>query len=175
MKISQAYLEEQKRLHADPRGYGGRGSKWCDTILELTATTAVETILDYGAGQGTLGEALRNQGFFVTDFDPAVERFRRLSPGPYDLVTCTDVLEHVEEQFVDAVIAELASLAELVFVVISLVPTEKTLSDGRQAHITLRPAAWWIKAFERAGKDRVEILPAKKPEKELVALFGVSA
>lgn len=172
MKISPQYLEEQKRLHADPRGYGGRGSKWADVILAITATTSVESILDYGAGQGTLGRELRKHGFDVKDFDPAVGKISKLPRGPFDLVACTDVMEHVEAESVDEVIAEISGLAELVFVVISLVETEKRLSDGRQAHITLRPAGWWIETFERAGFVKLREIQARKRDKEFVALFG---
>jgi hypothetical protein len=171
LRISPAYLDEQRRLHGQPRGYGGRGSKWAETILALVGPPAVDSVLDYGAGQGSLGRALRHAGLQCADYDPAVDSFRSLPElGPFDLVTCTDVLEHVETEYLDAVLSDLAILAPLAFIVIGLVPTDKTLSDGRQAHITLRPRAWWIDRLALAGLElREEIV--NRPEKQFVGIF----
>lgn len=166
MKITPAYLEEQRRLHASPRGYGGRGSKWAPDVTRIARAAGVHSILDYGAGQGTLGAALREKGFKVQDFDPAVDAFAA-PPREADLVTCTDVLEHVEGRFVEAVLDELRDLGPLVFVVISLVPTAKTLSDGRQAHITLKPRQWWLDMIDMALVEEIENQPAK----QFVGLF----
>lgn len=171
MRISPAYLDEQKRLHAQPQGYGGRGSKWTDTILELTAKTDVETILDYGAGQGSLGRELRKAGFYIDQYDPAVAKIAKLPRGPFDLVVCTDVLEHVEEDCLGEVLADLRTRADdLVFLVISLVETAKTLSDGRQAHITLHPRQWWLDRLLASGIILVEEIQ-NRPEKQFVGLF----
>jgi hypothetical protein len=171
LRISPAYLEEQKRLHADPRGYGARGSKWADEIMEFACTTAIETIVDYGAGQGSLGRELRKAGFDVVDYDPAVDKMAKLPRGPFDLVTCTDVLEHIEEDCLPFVLLDLAGLSELAFIVIGLVETDKKLSDGRQAHINLKPAARWVELLRKVGLElKTEII--NRPEKQFVGIFA---
>lgn len=164
--ISPEYLAEQRALHAAPRGYGQRGDKWAPTVLFLAGECMAKTILDYGCGQGSLGVALRSAGYRVAEYDPAIDG-KDAPPRPADLVACTDVLEHVEPDRIEAVLDHLASLTrKSLFAVISLVPTEKRLSDGRQAHILLRSPEWW---GEQLGRRFATIRPVecRKPEKEI--------
>jgi 2-polyprenyl-3-methyl-5-hydroxy-6-metoxy-1,4-benzoquinol methylase len=146
--ISDAYLAEQVRLHAAPRGYGARGSRWAEAVHALASQYHCRTILDYGCGQGSLARALTPMGRTVTEYDPAVAGKDQL-PTPADLVVCTDVLEHVESAHIFAVAQHLAALTRrALFLVVSLVETDKRLSDGRQAHILLRTPAWWQTLLE---------------------------
>ena len=69
-------------------------------------------VLDYGTGKGLLVERLRRElpdSISVTGYDPAVEA-GRLSQGPFDILTCLDVLEHVEIDSIDATLQEINSL-----------------------------------------------------------------
>lgn len=165
--ITPEYLREQQLLHAAPRGYGAKGSRWLEAVTVVGLANCCETILDYGAGQASLERALAATGWHpddVTSYDPAVAHLAAL-PGPADLVVCTDVLEHVEPACVDAVIDHLAILTEKVlFAVISTVATAKTLSDGRQAHVSLHDREWWRAALAQRfdlGRE-FEINPAKQ-------------
>lgn len=170
MRITDAYLAEQQILHADPRGYGGRGAKWAEKVMMLATELGASSILDYGAGQGSLARALRKDMIRVEDFDPAIPAFAFL-PKPAPLVVCTDVLEHVEPDCMDDVIAHLAELARpWLFAVVSLVETAKTLSDGRQAHISLHPRAWWEELLSRRF-ELFRLFDDVKPEKQFVALW----
>lgn len=173
--ISPEYQAEQKRLHDDPRGYGGRGSKWAEVVAGLIETTGAESVLDYGCGQGTLETAtlkLMRPGrrMHWRNYDPALKELRELPKEPFDLVVCTDVLEHVEPEKIGAVLTHLRTLTRVeLFTVISLVPTEKKLSDGRQAHILLRPIPWWVEVMEGAGFIPWRNgFPNPKPEKQWV-------
>ena len=66
----------------------------------------------------------------------------------YDIVTCLDVLEHIELSSIDAVISEIKSLTrKFCYIVVDLQPAVKTLSDGRNAHILLAPPDWWTGKF----------------------------
>lgn len=168
--ISAAYLAEQQRLHADPRGYGTKGRKWARFVDSVATHHHWPTILDYGCGQGSLARELRRIGWqHVAEYDPAVDQ-KDGPPSPADLVVCTDVLEHVEPDLVQNVVADLARLAlRGLFVVISLVPTAKVLSDGRQAHISLHAASWWADKLSEHF-TLVEVL-AVSPEKQWVAVL----
>lgn len=170
--ISVDYRHEQMRLHAAPRGYGQRGHKWSSKVNELAWVHGCVSVLDYGCGQGKLGESLQLAGR-VTDlreYDPAIEGKEAL-PVPADLVVCTDVLEHIEADKIGAVLTHLCALPrKVLFVVISLVETAKQLSDGRQAHILLRSPEWWLEQFERRGFQVLQT-PLVKPEKQWVAVL----
>lgn len=170
-RITPAYLAEQKILHADPRGYGTKGRKWADEVESIIARLGkIDAVLDYGCGGNTLAAELASRGHRTRSYDPAIPAFAH-DPLRSDLVTCTDVLEHVEEPCVAAVLEHLAALTRRqLFVVISLVETAKLLSDGRQAHITLKPAPWWVTGIEGFGFKLVATIP-NRPEKQFVGLF----
>jgi hypothetical protein len=146
--ISAESLAEQRRLHAAPRGFGGRGDRWAGVVDEVARQHQCRTILDYGCGQGALGLVLRNAGWAVAEYDPAIEGKDGL-PGPADMVVCTDVLEHVESDRIYRVAGHLAALTQRVLVVVvALVETDKRLSDGRSAHVLLRSVPWWRTLLE---------------------------
>lgn len=153
--ITPGYLEEQRILHAAPRGYGQRGSKWADVVRALIAEYKAWSVLDYGCGAGSLKYALVNAGGLdgvrIDEYDPAVKG-KDGTPSFADLVNCTDVLEHVEPECLDEVLKHLRFLArKAVFVVVSTCETAKKLSDGRNAHLTVESGAWWREKVEAAG------------------------
>ncbi len=167
--ISADYLGEQVRLHADPRGYGTKGRKWADLAEAAFTVHHCMDVLDYGCGQGSLGRELAARGIRVANYDPAVPEWAT-PPSSADLVVCSDVLEHVEPDKVEAVLDHLQALARVaLLVVVSTVPTAKTLSDGRQAHISLHPREWW--ASRLAARFTMVEEHAIKPEKQWVAVF----
>lgn len=152
--ISPAYLELQRRLHARPKGYGGKGDTWAQPVLDLVARFRASSVLDYGCGRGALKRALepiKPVSLDVREYDPAIPG-KDGRPSFADLVVCTDVLEHIEPDRLDAVLAHLKTLARTaVFVVIALRESNKTLADGRNAHLIVAPADWWIDRLTRAG------------------------
>lgn len=179
--ISPEYLAEQERLHADPRGYGGRGSKWAEVVANLITEQSASMVVDYGCGQATLRPAVEKlrprDGMTIHwwDYDPARSEFALPPPYAHDLVVCTDVLEHVELEKLASVLHHLRACTRKdgwLFTVISTVPTDKKLSDGRQAHITLLPWDEWVARIEAAGFRIVDTaFPNPKPEKQIVALW----
>lgn len=175
--ISTDYLAEQRILHAAPRGYGGKGDKWADAVLELAQRFDCWSVLDYGCGQGALGRAVLSRAdrrLSLREYDPAIDG-KDGRPAFADLVNCTDVLEHIEPDKLDAVLAHLRGLARRVlFVVVATRPSGKTLSDGRNAHLILESPEWWCARIESAGFT-VEGDPPKspldKPSREWVAVL----
>jgi 2-polyprenyl-3-methyl-5-hydroxy-6-metoxy-1,4-benzoquinol methylase len=176
--ISPAYAEQQKQLHARPAGYGGKGAKWADVVLGLARELDATSILDYGCGQGTLASAVRDRDdsgvIRVDEYDPAIKGKDHL-PGFADLVTCTDVLEHIEPERLDTVLAHLRALArKAVFVVIATRPASKVLADGRNAHLIIEQAPWWLARVTASGftvSNLAPVSPSKKPSREWVAVL----
>jgi hypothetical protein len=153
-RISAGYVAEQKTLHARPQGYGGKGSAWAQPVAKLIRTFSASSVLDYGCGQGSLVRALRQmelKGVRLAEYDPAIPG-KDWPPVFADLVVCTDVLEHVEPDKLPSVLAHLKSLArKAVFAVIALRESNKTLTDGRNAHLIVQTADWWIAELRAAG------------------------
>jgi 2-polyprenyl-3-methyl-5-hydroxy-6-metoxy-1,4-benzoquinol methylase len=170
--ISEDYLREQELLHAAPRGYGGRGSKWSPVVDELLRKYQCRSMLDYGCGQGSLVRTLSNEFRYkpevaFREYDPAIPGKSEVPTAPADLVVCTDVLEHIESDKIFAVMQHLSKLTgRLLFAVISLVPTGKTLSDGRQAHILIRSVDWWKYQFDEAGLALAKTVKGRDPKKD---------
>ena len=66
-------------------------------------------MLDYGAGKGRLGEALRKMlpnPPVIHCYDPAAPEWAG-EPAPCEMVVCIDVLEHVEPGYLDPVLDDL--------------------------------------------------------------------
>lgn len=106
----------------------------------------VTHLLDYGCGHScNLAKHLKaDHKVTYQAYDPAVPRYAK-SPLPAQMVACIDVLEHIEPVFLDGVLDDLARLAEgCVFLSIDTGPAQKVLSDGRNAHLTQKPARWWL-------------------------------
>lgn len=159
--ITPRYRDEQRLLHAAPRGYGQRGDKWAPVVRSLLLAYHATSVLDYGCGQGALGRALNEgqglPGCRISEYDPAITGKDAL-PLFADLVVCTDVLEHIEPDCLEAVLKHLRMLArKAVWVVVSTCETAKTLSDGRNAHLIIQTGEWWVAQCEAVG---FRVLPA---------------
>jgi hypothetical protein len=63
----------------------------------------------------------------------------------FDLLHCTEVLEHVPELETDAFLKECKRVAKRHLFSIADIP------DDWNTHINLHGASWWIKRFEKAG------------------------
>lgn len=172
--ISQKYVVEQQILHASPKGYGGKGSKWASTVLDLMTEYDAWSVLDYGCGQGSLMRELSANGLGPTrlrEYDPAIPEKNAL-PSFTDLVVCTDVLEHCEPERLDAVLRHLVLLArKAVFLAVATRPSNKRLSDGRNAHLIVKPAEWWEEHVYRVTGWQVHHRATSKPAREWVAVL----
>lgn len=173
--ISKDYLETQKILHAQPQGYGGKGARWVSTVLSVARQYGCGSILDYGCGRGSLGDAiLLATGTRCREYDPAIPG-KDHQPSFADLVVCTDVLEHVEPAHLSATLDVLRRLArKAVFVVVCTRPSNKTLPDGRNAHLIVEGDAWWRAQCEAVGFTVLPppaIHPVKMPAKAWIAVL----
>lgn len=142
------YRGQLQQLHAKQK-WGADGAKHIDAVRKLVADYAPATILDYGCGEGKLSDGMRP--IRVSNYDPGKAEYSKM-PKPCDLVVCTDVLEHIEPEKLDAVLDHIFRLtARAAYFVIDLQPANAILPDGRNAHLSLHCAQWWIDSFEEAG------------------------
>lgn len=64
------------------------------------------------------------------------------------MVTCIDVLEHIEPDYLQDVFDHLQDLTEVIlFATVHTGPAGKTLPDGRNAHLIQQPMEWWLPHF----------------------------
>jgi len=63
---------------------------------------------------------------------------------PYTVHNCTDVLEHVEPECLEAVLLDISRCTlKVCYTVINTGPAIKVLADGRNAHLIQQPLEWW--------------------------------
>lgn len=143
--ISEEYRKQNEELHKINESYGTSGGVYRDLVRPV-AQYGRKKILDFGCGKRTLSRTL-GPAYSVTDYDPCIPGLDT-PPVPHPVVVCTDVLEHIEPEFVDNVIAELRRLTlETLVVAVAMMPSSKTLPDGRNSHLSLHPADWWQARF----------------------------
>lgn len=123
--------------------WAGGGYKRATKIQKRIDTLISPTVLDYGAGNGSLRKALKNCTLF--EYDPGVPGKDAL-PNPADIVVCIDVAEHIEPDKLQVVLSHIFSLTKVMaYFVIATRPAEKRLPDDRNAHLIIDNAPWWRK------------------------------
>jgi hypothetical protein len=145
MTISDEYLEQQKRLH-QTQNYGVASLEFAGMVVELAEKIGAKSISDYGAGRCNLKKKMDELGwsnFEYYPYDPVFPEYG--DPKEADLVCCIDVLEHIEPQYLDAVLKDLKRItSKMGFLTVHSGPAAKILSDGRNAHLVQKPASWWL-------------------------------
>jgi hypothetical protein len=147
-RISPTYLAMQRELHKNPH-YGVASLSFASVVKQIILQSGAKSVSDYGAGKCNLRLGLQQQG--VTDFeyfpyDPVFPEYGE--PRPADLVCCIDVLEHIEDECLNAVLLDLKEITRKVgFFSVHTGPAVKFLADGRNAHLIQKPSSWWLPKF----------------------------
>jgi len=117
----------------------------------------IKTVLDYGCGKAFFWKwdyqpAVLNTipNLKIRLYDPAIEKLNKLPEGRYDLVVCTDVLEHLHPDDTETVVQRLVEYTRRhLFVCIGLTPAKKQFPDGTNLHTNLHTQEWWEELFEK--------------------------
>jgi len=149
---------------------GGSLRQHLPAIRALIQASGARTLLDYGSGKGGLyderplrlpggGEAPSLLDYWGLEsfvrFDPGYAPFAERPAGTFDLVVCTDVLEHCPEEDLGWILAEVFGFARrAVYLCIAAYPAKKRLPSGENVHVTIKPAAWWVARLEQAADAR---------------------
>ncbi|HKA38686.1 MAG TPA: methyltransferase domain-containing protein [Burkholderiales bacterium] len=144
--ISDEYRRMQQELHRNPE-YGVASVGYAGLVAQVVQQVGARELLDYGAGKGRLGKALREyiQGALtIHHYDPAIPEWSAPA-APCRVVACIDVLEHIEPHLLDNVLDDLKRVTEGVGIfTVHTGAAVKVLPDGRNAHLTQQPAEWWL-------------------------------
>jgi hypothetical protein len=147
--ISQAYIKENQALH-ETTNFGQTNhsiNKRISAIIHAASNKGVcDSVLDYGCGKGLLIQQLAKEfpNLEINGYDPGISKFASPSQ-PSDIVICFDVLEHIEDDKINAVLDDISSKTCNFFIgIIDLLPAKKQLSDGRNAHLLIAPPGWWM-------------------------------
>ena len=143
--ISEEYRDLNAELHASSRKFGSHGHRWASRVSAFLDEGY--SVLDYGCGKGMLRQFV---GPIVSEYDPAIKG-KDQEPDPADLVVCTDVLEHIEPDKLDAVLGHLATLTKrrLLFNIATKYAINHLLPDGRNPHLIVESPDWWKAKLEQ--------------------------
>lgn len=153
MSITPEYKDEMTRMHEKDWGHTavrfGAGS----AVIALLdrPVLAINTVLDFGCGTGTLGDHIAQErpGRVIwSQYDPGMKGIDKMPSGPYDLVVTCDVLEHVEPHLLVGTIQQCASLSDrVVYHNIPCYPTGSSFIDGpykgMNIHLTVEEPKFW--------------------------------
>ena len=140
--ISDYYKEQNRKLHKTNK-YGKWGYREAENVTKLKERYDCDSVLDFGAGQCSLSKAVN---FPVTNFDPAVKGIDTLPEGKFDLCVCSDVMEHIEPEYLEEVLQTIRDKTAKVayFVIATSLDGTKTLPDGRDPHLIVMEPEWWV-------------------------------
>ena len=142
--ISDQYRLLQQELHRNPN-YGVASLQFAPIVKQVIEQMGAKSVSDYGAGKCNLQRGLRELGVDL-DYRPYDPAFPDYGPArSADLVCCIDVLEHIEPDYLDNVLADLRAITSVYgFFSIHTGPAHKHLADGRNAHLIQQPSSWWL-------------------------------
>jgi SAM-dependent methyltransferase len=152
------YAVDHGKPHLGGNVKAGDPYTYCPSVWTYVIDRfCVRSVLDLGSGCGNAAYFFHNAGLQVVAVDglpdnvatslyPAV--LHDLTAGPVqtvvDLVHCQEVVEHVDEQFVDYVLASL--LCGKIILMTHALPEQ-----GGYHHVNLQPSSYWIKHLEQRG------------------------
>lgn len=159
--LSDDYRKQLTEKHASDDSWGNTSIRHYPLILQMMDHFKIKSVLDYGCGKGMLGKKFReeqqNPDFRFKDvpfyeYDPGIpEKMHDRSKA--ELLINTDVLEHIEPEFLQKVLADMGDRTlRVAFLVISCVPAIHRLPDGRNAHLIIEHPNWWIEQLNQYFK-----------------------
>lgn len=144
--ISQDYAEQNKKLHENNPVYGVSVMRHKKIIEDIYKSIEARSLLDYGCGKGLLA---KNLDFPIWEYDPAITG-KDKPPRPADLVVCVDVLEHIEPEYLESVLKDIARcILKVGYFVINTGKSVKTLPDGRNTHLIQQGKEWWTETLSK--------------------------
>jgi SAM-dependent methyltransferase len=153
---------------------GGGIRSLIDTILTILADKKSITILDFGCGTAihwhkhtlvnktkslmtVLGEKV--QGFYR--YDPAVDIYSKKPTTKFDLVVCSDVLEHIPDSELQSFIAEASSYVDVggtLMFSVSTSASNNSFLSGENMHINIKSPDEWVQLLKKYSTTKISVL-----------------
>lgn len=150
-------LDNKLAAHAEHVSYGGKTVLgYANKIRELIDAYRIETLLDYGCGNGVLYEngtlpkvfGLQRKNIFL--YDKYVPRYSGLTDYKVDATLCIDVAEHVPRHRLDEMFTAIFLRTRKLFIMASCSrAAQKSFPDGTNVHVTIENYSFWTRQVSK--------------------------
>ena len=133
-------------------------------VIDEVINNNFKTIIDISSGKGNLIKLLLNLNqdlkitstdinkyhsfdveFFEIDLSNNIANNENLKNKKYDILTCLDVLEHLEEKYIDGILKSFSLLSNRVLLNIA---NHSDIQNGVELHLTQKNFEWWNSKIE---------------------------
>ena len=146
--MSNSLKNMYKEIHrTTPFGKRGKFPKHLEKFIN---DKKPQSILDFGCGKGRLIEKIKDTYPDIDERgdDPANPEFEKsINDVRVDMIISSDVLEHVEPEYIDDTLKFLQTKSKFFYHLIACSPAKLILPDGRNAHLIVENDQWWRKRF----------------------------
>ena len=179
MTYKNKYLIEQyKILHNEREGYGNgynNNTLKLEHLNKFLQAYSSKIILDYGCGKGDLTKYLNSEigPYKCYGYDPAIDEFNNEHKDKdFDTIVCLDVLEHIPEDEVNALLNHIKSYdVKSLYFIVSTRYAKTLLPDGRNCHETVKSKEWWQNEFENIFTDQNVVVTEQKKLNQIRVLI----
>lgn len=149
---------------------GGDADSWCPEVWQaLIDEFAPVSVLDVGCGEGHAVQWFWDHGVSAIGIDGLRENILNSVAGnqliwcdltqgfykfPVDLVWSSEVLEHIEERFLDNLLDTLANGRIIAM-------THAVPGQGGYHHVNCQPAEYWVEKICARGYEQVDAAPLR--------------
>lgn len=143
--INKTYQAQLEQLHSSDKKFN-HGAKAYKIVEKFIAEYKPSTLLDFGCGKGGLIATISklHPEISVAGYDPGNVEFQTLPSNAVDVVVSTDAIEHIEPAHLSQTLKTIGNLMlRCGCFRIACYPAKKNLPDGRNAHLIVKPPAWW--------------------------------
>src|SRR6056300_1081978 len=147
--LSEDYKQQLSKLH---KKAFGSGRDLHPEVKRLLDSGEVKSLLDFGCGKGLISNTIKEQYPNVTvySYDPITSPIEL--PQKVDMILSSDVIEHIEPEYLDETLDSLFNIATTVqYHLIACSPAKKNLPDGRNAHLIIEKPEWWKNKLNKYG------------------------
>lgn len=143
-----------------------------DSIKKLIKRSGAKTVLDFGCGRGdayrspiTIHNSWQIPRKHVTLYDPAFRSSSELPRGLFDVVLCSDVLEHVPGEEVDEFVKRLFGYAKKAVWASVCCRDAKKCFPGTETnmHVCVKPYQWWHDTFAEHAPEGIQWVLVETP------------
>lgn len=147
--LSNEYKSQLTKLH---KKAFGSNKELHPEAKKLLDSNNITSMLDFGCGKGIISNTIKEQypDINLYSYDPITSPIEL--PNKVDMIFSSDVLEHIEPEYLDETLEKLFRIATKVqYHLIACSPAKKNLPDGRNAHLIIEKPEWWKQKLSKYG------------------------